>query len=218
MPFSWMLHTFLNLPHCTLQLCVTCYLQNNLSRKFKVSGIPTLVFVNGESGAVISTDGRSVVMDDPEGKDFPWAPKPVQELLSGKLTTKEGDTTWEEVHKDVDYIGIYFSAHWVTFCCVYCVRIYTHCITCLVSNGLSCIFSLVQCGPCRAFTPQLVETYKKVKKAGKKFEIIFCSSDREEESFREYYATMPWIALPFGDSRKKSLSRLYDVSGKCYRQ
>ena len=73
----------------------------------------------------------------------------------------------------------------------------------------------MQCGPCRSFTPQLVKTYNKVKQSGKKFEILFCSSDREEDSFQEYYATMPWIALPYGDNRKKSLSRFFDVSGKC---
>jgi thiol-disulfide isomerase/thioredoxin len=73
---------------------------------------------------------------------------------------------------------------------------------------------LMQCGPCRAFTPQLLKTYQEVKDAGKKFEIIFCSSDREEDAYKEYYATMPWLALPFGDNRKKSLSRVFDVTGK----
>ena len=81
-----------------------------------------------------------------------------------------------------------------------------------------CIFVLFlfQCGPCRTFTPQLVETYKKVKGAGEKFEIIFCSSDREEDAYKEYFATMPWLALPFGDSRKKSLSRVFDVTGELF--
>ena len=72
----------------------------------------------------------------------------------------------------------------------------------------------MQCGPCRAFTPDLVKTYNKIKEAGKKFEIIFCSSDRDEDSFKEYYSSMPWLALPHGDNRKKTLSRGFDVSGK----
>ena len=71
----------------------------------------------------------------------------------------------------------------------------------------------MQCGPCRAFTPQLVKTYNKLKEAEKSFELIFVSSDRDEEAFGEYLATMPWWAIPFGDSRKKTLSRLFDVSG-----
>ena len=98
---------------CNSQHCTFCILQNDLSRKFKVTGIPTLVFVNAENGSLITSDGRSVVMEDPDGKDFPWTPKPVLELLSGKLLGKGGDTTWDDVQKNVDYVGVYFSAHWV---------------------------------------------------------------------------------------------------------
>ena len=75
-------------------------------------------------------------------------------------------------------------------------------------------YLFIQCGPCRTFTPMLVNTYNKLKKDGKKFEVIFCSSDREEEAYKEYYEQMPWLALPFGDGRKKSLSRKFDVTGE----
>lgn len=76
------------------------------------------------------------------------------------------------------------------------------------------LLSPSQCGPCRVFTPQLVRTYNKLKEDGKAFEIIFCSSDRDEDAMMEYLGEMPWIAIPFGDSRKKALSRLFDVSGE----
>lgn len=72
------------------------------------------MFLNAENGHIITSDGRSIVMEDPDGKDFPWTPKPVQELLCGKLTAKNDTTTWEAVRNEVDYVGIYFSAHWVT--------------------------------------------------------------------------------------------------------
>lgn len=72
---------------------------------------------------------------------------------------------------------------------------------------------LLQCGPCRVFTPELVKTYNKVKEATKNFEIIFVSSDRDEESMMEYFGEMPWLAIPFDDPRKKTLARLFDVSG-----
>ncbi len=71
----------------------------------------------------------------------------------------------------------------------------------------------LQCGPCRAFTPQLVKTYETIRDAGKSFQIIFVSSDRDDESMKEYLSEMPWLAIPHGDSRKKALSRLYNVSG-----
>lgn len=73
------------------------------------------MFVNAETGNIITGDGRSVVLEDPDGNDFPWSPKPVLELLNGDLIDKSKRTTFEAVHKNMDYIGIYFSAHWVGF-------------------------------------------------------------------------------------------------------
>lgn len=55
--------------------------------------------------------------------------------------------------------------------------------------------------------------YKKLNEQGKRFEVIFCSSDRDEASFKEYFATMPWLALQFDDPRKKALSKHFDISG-----
>jgi len=59
----------------------------------------------------------------------------------------------------------------------------------------------------------LVDTYKKLKSDGKKFEIIFCSSDRDESSWKHYFEEMPWLSLPFNDKRIKELSSLYNVTG-----
>jgi nucleoredoxin len=50
-----------------------------LNNLFEVEGIPTLVIVD-PTGKTITTDGRSAVMSDREGKDFPWLPKPVNNL------------------------------------------------------------------------------------------------------------------------------------------
>lgn len=82
------------------------------------------------------------------------------------------------------------------------------------THTLSISHTHTQCGPCRSFTPQFVKTYNKLKEAGKPFEVIFVSSDRDEESMFEYLGSMPWYAVPFGDSRKKALSRMFDVSGE----
>jgi len=58
---------------------------------------------------------------------------------------------------------------------------------------------------------QLCEIYPKIKEKHPEFEIIFCSSDRSEESFREHFKTMPWLALPYG--KEKSISKAFDVQG-----
>ena len=150
-----------------------------LSKRFKVSGIPSLVFVT-DTGELITTDGRSAIMDDPEGAEFPWTPKTFAESLGTSFIGQGGETVSEEAIRGKT-LGIYFSAHW--------------------------------CPPCRGFTPKLVETYKKVKAAGRDFEVIFVSSDRDQHSFDEYFAEMPWLAVPHGDSRKGALSKLFEVEG-----
>jgi len=84
----------------------------------------------------------------------------------------------------------------------------------LSGKKIGLYFSAHWCGPCRGFTPKLVETYKKVKEKNPDFEIIFASSDRDEASFKDYFSEMPWLALPFADrSRKATLSDLFEVQG-----
>lgn len=75
-------------------------------------------------------------------------------------------------------------------------------------------FSAHWCPPCRMFTPQLGKTYEKVKAAGKNFELIFASSDQDQKSFDEYFGTMPFLAIPFEDrKRKEALSQRFGVRG-----
>merc|ERR1719230_2391013 len=54
--------------------------KNELSKKYKVSGIPTLVLLNGATGELITKDGRAAIMEDPQGENFPWTPPTLNEL------------------------------------------------------------------------------------------------------------------------------------------
>jgi nucleoredoxin len=75
-------------------------------------------------------------------------------------------------------------------------------------------FSAHWCPPCRGFTPVLAQRYNDLKSAGKDFEVIFVSSDRDQSAFDEYYLSMPWLALQFAErERKQELSSKFGVRG-----
>ena len=97
----------------------------------------------------------------------------VVDLLGGSLLKGSEEVSTSSLSAEGKVVGLYFSAHW--------------------------------CPPCRGFTPKLAEWYKKFTQSevGKNFEVVFVSSDRDEDSFKEYYAEMPWLALPFADRDRK---------------
>lgn len=83
----------------------------------------------------------------------------------------------------------------------------------LVGKNILLYFSAHWCPPCRAFMPMLIEVYHEIKAKDNAFEIIFISSDRDQSSFDEFFGGMPWLALPYGDERKKFLSRKFKIQG-----
>ena len=60
-------------------------------------------------------------------------------------------------------------------------------------------FSASWCGPCKAFTPQLVKWYSETKPKHPEFELILVSKDYDENSMDAYMAAdkMPWPALKY---------------------
>jgi nucleoredoxin len=156
-------------------------LKQKLSKQFKVSGIPSLVLLDGATGKVLSKDGRSVVMNDPDGADFPWAPKTLGELLGDVVVDGEGKELPRAATLQDKHVALYFSAHW--------------------------------CPPCKRFTPELAKTYAAIKAARDDFELVFVSGDRDAEQYKEYFATMPWLALPFDEKRYEGLSSHFEVEG-----
>ena len=74
-------------------------------------------------------------------------------------------------------------------------------------------FSAHWCPPCRGFTPKLADMYLSAFKA-KGMEIVFVSSDRDPESFSEYYGEQPWAALPFSNrAAKAAVSQRFKIRG-----
>jgi nucleoredoxin len=55
--------------------------------------------------------------------------------------------------------------------------------------------------PCRAFTRKLESAYRESRASQKSMEIVFISMDEDEVNFRNAFAEMPWLAIPFDVAR-----------------
>jgi nucleoredoxin len=76
-------------------------------------------------------------------------------------------------------------------------------------------FSAHWCGPCRKFTPQLVEYYNRVAPQHPEFEIILVSLDRNQFGFENHLReeNMPWPAIDYQKLAGKDAVRKYAGSG-----
>jgi len=43
--------------------------------------------------------------------------------------------------------------------------------------------------------------------------VVFFSGDKQEDVFKSYYAEMPWLAIPFKDSRIKRVVKHFKIKG-----
>ncbi|XP_038890282.1 probable nucleoredoxin 1 [Benincasa hispida] len=86
-------------------------------------------------------------------------------------------------------------------------------ISSLIGKNVGLYFSASWCPPCRRFTPVFAGVYEELASKGD-FEVIFVSSDRDEDSFKDYFSKMPWLSIPFSDSETiKRLKELFKVRG-----
>jgi len=78
-------------------------------------------------------------------------------------------------------------------------------------------FSAHWCPPCRIFTPQLVDWYRKFKASYPNFELVFASSDEDEAAMLNYMkeTNMPWPAVKFGEKKAAGLDK-YAAGGIPY--
>merc|ERR1712054_462367 len=63
------------------------------------------------------------------------------------------------------------------------------------------------------FTPVLAQFYDACKADGKSLEIVFVSSDKDQAGFDDYWKSMPWVALTFGDSNTQNIKQKFNVTG-----
>jgi nucleoredoxin len=76
-------------------------------------------------------------------------------------------------------------------------------------------FSAQWCGPCRKFTPQLVDYYNRVLSQHPDVEVVFCSADRSAADMQKYMVAdkMPWPAIDYAKLDPKSPVMRYAGKG-----
>lgn len=76
-------------------------------------------------------------------------------------------------------------------------------------------FSAHWCGPCRKFTPQLVEFYNRISAQHPEFELVFVSHDRSLFAMETYMRDnqMPWPAVDFQKLPGKDALKKYAGEG-----
>ncbi|PIN25109.1 Thioredoxin, nucleoredoxin [Handroanthus impetiginosus] len=187
---------FENMPWFSLPLKDKCCAK--LVRYFELESLPTL--------AVIGPDGKTLhsnvveAIEEHGVKAYPFTPEKFVELEEIEKARREAQTLESIlVSEDSDFVigkdGIKIP------------------VSDLVGKTVLLYFSAHWCPPCRAFLPALMEAYHKINENGNVLEVVFISSDRDQTSFNEFFSKMPWLALPFGDKRKESLSRTFKVRG-----
>ncbi|CAJ1940139.1 unnamed protein product [Sphenostylis stenocarpa] len=169
-----------------------------LARYFELSTLPTLVII-GPDGKTLNSNVAEAVEEHGVAA-YPFTPEKFAEL-DEILKAREAAQTLESilVSEDRDFVigkdGVQIP------------------VSELEGKVVLLYFSAHWCPPCRAFLPKLIDAYHKIKAKGNALEVVFISSDRDQASFDEFFGEMPWLALPFGDSRKQFLSRKFRVSG-----
>ncbi|TJX53851.1 redoxin domain-containing protein, partial [Soehngenia saccharolytica] len=167
-----------------------------LGRYFEIGGIPTLI-VLGPDGKTLQTEAVELVLE--HGVEvYPFTKEKLDELKAKEEAIRAAQTLESLLVSDERNFVITNGGGKVP-------------VSELTGKTVGLYFSAHWCPPCRAFTPKLAQVYNKLKENREAFEIVFLSSDKDQESFDEYYASMPWLALPFGDKVKKDLSRYFRI-------
>ncbi|KAF7829531.1 putative nucleoredoxin 2 [Senna tora] len=171
-----------------------------LNRKYDVEGIPCLVILQPNDNKEDSTlrDGAELIYRFGV-RAYPFTKQRLEQLQMEERQKHENQTLTNLLTNHLrDYVPV----------------------ACLVGKTIGLYFSAQWCVPCVKFTPKLISIYHKIKQSlGEKgeqqedFEIVLISNDRDQQSFDSYFGSMPWLALPYGDSEIKKLARHFDVQG-----
>lgn len=87
-------------------------------------------------------------------------------------------------------------------------------IASLIGKTIGLYFGANWCPPCLSFTTILSQAYNEIHRLKKgEFEVIFVSTDRDEEEFKQSIHDMPWLAIPYSENDRRDISRIFGVKG-----
>ncbi|KAL6983700.1 protein-disulfide reductase [Sarracenia purpurea var. burkii] len=169
-----------------------------LLRYFELRALPTLVVI-GQDGKTLNPNATELI-EEHGTEAYPFTLEKLSELAEIERAKLEAQTLESIlVSGETDFV-IGKSGSKVP-------------VSELVGKTVLLYFSAQWCPPCRAFLPKLISIYHEIKANDNGFEVVFVSSDRDQSSFDEFFADMPWLAVPLGDERKAFLQRRFKIRG-----
>lgn len=72
-------------------------------------------------------------------------------------------------------------------------------------------FAVSDYSPCEEFTPILSQMYEKLKQHGESFEIVTILLDKDESTYNEAIAKLPFLAIPFEEKCIEKLPRYFEL-------
>nr|CAB3488208.1 unnamed protein product [Digitaria exilis] len=191
---------FKSMPWLTLPFNTS--LRQKLCNYFGIERIPALIPLSETPSRGLGFEEDAVKLVEEYGADaYPFSTKRRRELESMDDARRQGGKLQELLGgKDRDYV---ISADGIKIS-----------IADLTGKTVGLYFGAYWCPPCRAFTKQLTEVYNELKilRPGS-FEVIFISVDRSKEEFQASLSAMPWLAIPYSDTARQELTRIFAIKG-----
>jgi len=156
-----------------------------LIASLQANRMPHLVVIDNE-GKIITKEGANALIEDPTGKQFPWRPNRIVDILpsnyrSGELSNDDEIVLLSTKDLDEKYILLYFASH---------------------LDALS-----------QEFTPWLVKAYNILKNKRQDFELIFVSGDASEANYDMFLDESSICAIPFEETEvRESLEMRLDIA------
>ncbi|KAF3431260.1 hypothetical protein FNV43_RR25990 [Rhamnella rubrinervis] len=170
--------------------------KKRLKKLFKVMGIPEFVILDA-NGNVSTQEGTKVVWEyGAEG--FPFTLERISFLIEEERAAK--------LNQSLNSMLVSSTSN-------YLISNYGNLVPVseLENKTVVLFFTMKSHRQCLKFTPLLIETYKDLKDKGCDFEVVSISQDRNDKQFREGFATLPWLALPFNNKVSEKLARYFDL-------